>query len=276
MSTPASPSEHPPPAAPPDARAAPPWLRAVAARAGAELTRTRPAPGPEADGARPAAVLVLFGDGPGGPDVLLLERSAALRSHASQPAFPGGRVDSSDASHVDTALREATEEVGLDPAGVEVLATTPPFYLRASHHLVTAVLAWWHTPRAVGPVDQAETSSVARVPLAELADPANRIVVRYSADLLTPAFRVHGMVVWGFTAGILDVLLRLGGWEQPWTPAPIVNYPFQRESTSGPAPVPAPGEVAARLAGPSGDLQAFAPLPAPAPPRPRPGPSDAS
>ncbi|MCK9895166.1 CoA pyrophosphatase [Frankia sp. AgB32] len=250
MSTPTSPSAQPPPEPSTDATAAPPWLRTVASRAGAELTRTLPVPGPEADGARPAAVLVLFGDGPAGPDVLLLERSAALRSHASQPAFPGGRVDSTDANRVDTALREATEEVGLDPAGVEVLATTPPFYLRASHHLVTAVLAWWHSPRAVGPVDLAETSSVARVPLAELADPANRIAVRHSADLLTPAFRVHGMLVWGFTAGILDGLLRLGGWEQPWTPAVIVDYPFQRQPSSAPTTA-SPGAGGARPTGPA-------------------------
>lgn len=225
-------------------RGAPQWLRSAAAQADGELVRNRPRPpaGSDVD-PRPAAVLVLFGEGPHGPDVLLLERSAALRSHASQPAFPGGRAEVGDASRVDTALREAAEEVGLDPAGVEVLCTTSPLYLPASHHTVTPVIGWWHTPSAVAPVDPAETAFVSRVPLAELAEPANRFSVRYAPEVLAPAFHVHGMFVWGFTAGVLDVLLRLGGWERPWSPVEIVSYPFQQRvplSTAGDPPGPRP------------------------------------
>ena len=179
---------------------------------------------PPGGGARPAAVLILFGDGPDGPDVLVTERAAELRSHAGQPAFPGGAADPADASAADTALREAREEVGLDPTGVQVLAATRPLYLPPSNFLVTPVLAWWHTPCPVAPVDPAETSSVARVRIGELADPDNRLLWRHPhSGYLGPAFRVSGMLVWGFTAGLLDVLLRLGGWERPWgTPRPAV------------------------------------------------------
>jgi 8-oxo-dGTP pyrophosphatase MutT (NUDIX family) len=65
--------------------------------------------------ARRSAVLILFGEGPGGHDVLLIEKSAHLRSHAGQPAFPGGGVDPGDDFPVGTALREAQEEAGVDP-----------------------------------------------------------------------------------------------------------------------------------------------------------------
>ncbi|WP_232291740.1 CoA pyrophosphatase [Frankia sp. QA3] len=223
------------------AEASPPpaWLRTLAGQLGEALVTGRTRPGPRAADARPAAVLILFGDGPHGPDVLLLERSAELRSHASQPAFPGGAADATDATRVDTALREAAEEVGLDPAGVEVLAVASPLYLQASHYLVTPVLAWWHTPCAVAPVDLAETSFVSRVPLAELADPANRVMLRYAqGGLLSPAFQVHGMLVWGFTAGILDILLRLGGWERPWNDSAVVDYPLPRAVPPAASPPP--------------------------------------
>ncbi|MCK9874316.1 CoA pyrophosphatase [Frankia sp. Ag45/Mut15] len=205
----------------------PGWLRALAAGADEALRRGELSwREQESAGARPAAVLVLFGEGPQGPDVLLIERSAGLRRHASQPAFPGGAADETDTSRAETALREAAEEVGVEPAGVQVLTTTSPHYLWASHYLVSITIAWWRTPCEVAPVDLAETSFVSRVPLAELTDPANRLHVRTPSGRTTPAFRVHGLLVWGFTAGILDVLLRLGGFERPWTPAEAVDLPF--------------------------------------------------
>jgi len=185
---------------------------------------------PQAPGhARPAAVLILFGPGEGerGPDVLLLERAAALRKHAGQPAFPGGGADPADRRAADTALREAAEEVGLDPAGVEVLGTAPPIYVPASNYLVTPVLGWWRVPCPVYPVDPGETSTVVRVPVADLVDPANRVRLRHPrSGQPSPAFRVAGLTtVWGFTAGVLDALLRLAGLELPWGQGPPVDDP---------------------------------------------------
>ena len=183
---------------------------------------------PEDDGVevREAAVLVLLGIGLDGPDVLLLQRSAGLRSHAGQPAFPGGRVDVTDAGVVAAALREAQEETGLDPAGVEVLTVLPRLWIPPSASAVTPVVAWWREPSEVGPVDPAESEAVARVPISALVDPVNRLLVRSPAGYSSPAFRVAGMLVWGFTAAILNWLLEAAGWAQEWdrdlvVPAPI-------------------------------------------------------
>ena len=197
--------------------ALPPWLEALAAALphvrGEQLSRFLPPP----EGARrTAAVLALFGEGTQGPDLVLIERAATMRSHAGQPAFPGGGVDADDDGAVGAALREAQEEVGLDPASVDVLGTLPELWLPPSGFAVTPVVAWWRAPHPVHAVDAAEVASVARVPLDRLTDPAHRLVVRHPSGWAGPAFETGSMLVWGFTAGLVDRLLALGGWERPW------------------------------------------------------------
>lgn len=178
---------------------------------------------------RRSAVLILFGeqerDGDMVPDLLLIERAHALRSHAGQPAFPGGRVDPDDDGPVGAALREAAEETGLDPAGVDVLAALPELYLPPSDSLVTPVLAWWRSPGPVHVVDPAEVASVHRVRLADLLDPANRLRLRHPSGHVGPAFTVHGLLVWGFTAGLLSRLLELSGLERPWDRGRVEQLP---------------------------------------------------
>jgi 8-oxo-dGTP pyrophosphatase MutT (NUDIX family) len=171
---------------------------------------------PPADGRR-AAVLVLFGeDTTHGPDVLLMERASTLRDHAGQVAFPGGGADPGDTDLVHTALREAEEETGLLPSGVVPLAVLPDLFVPPSGYVVTPVLAYWERPVAVHAVDAGETATVVRVPLAALAEPANRLRVRHPSGYIGPAFIVAGLLVWGFTGGILSALLDLGGWAHPW------------------------------------------------------------
>ncbi|MEO9237351.1 MAG: CoA pyrophosphatase [Jatrophihabitantaceae bacterium] len=174
---------------------------------------------PPADGSgRHSAVLMLFASpaGVAEADVLLLQRASTLRSHAGQVAFPGGATDPTDSSPTETALREAEEEVGLDPATVEVLAELPALYLPPSEFVVTPVLAHWARPHPVGVVDTAEVAGVQRLPIAALTDPANRFTVLHPSGFTGPGFEVAGLFVWGFTAGLLDRLLRLAGWELPW------------------------------------------------------------
>lgn len=199
----------------------PPWLRALVEVAGdldaKAFTRYTP---PSDASARSAAVLVLFGESPDGrgPDVLLQRRAHHPDDlHSGQMSFPGGGAEDGDDGPVGTALREAEEETGLDPDGVRPIALLPELFIPVSGFAVTPVLAHWERPSEVYAVDPAETAAVARVPIAELADPANRFqVTREEFGWIGPAFSVDGMLVWGFTAGLLSVLLSLGGWEREW------------------------------------------------------------
>ncbi len=199
----------------------PDWLQPLADAlphvTGEQLSRFVP---PETGG-RHSAVLVLFGEGATGPDVLLIERAHTLRSHAGQPAFPGGALDPEDGDPTGTgpvtaALREAQEEVGLDASTVDVLGVLPALWLPPSGFVVHPVVAFWRAPHPVGVVDAAEVAAVARVPIAELVDPAARLRVTHPSGWIGPAFEVRDLLVWGFTAGLLDRLLALGGWERPW------------------------------------------------------------
>ena len=143
------------------------------------------------------------------------------------------RCGDSDPEDVDaqaTARREAAEEVGLDPDSTTVVATLPRLWIPVSGFVVTPVLAWWHTPHPVGPVDLGEVARVERLPIQELVDPANRVQVRHPSGYMGPAFDVRGLLVWGFTAGVLNTLLELGGWTVPWDAGRVMELP--------PTPIP--------------------------------------
>ncbi|MDS1270011.1 CoA pyrophosphatase [Lipingzhangella sp. LS1_29] len=206
------------------AGAAPEWLREVAAAASSMSVPARMRP--SATEGRPSAVLVLFGWQPvDDVDVLLIQKTAGLRRHAGQPAFPGGAQEPVDSGPVACALREAQEETGLNPSGIEVLDPLPELYLPHSGFRITPVLAWWHTPTPVRPADPGEVAAVSRVPLTELAD--NQVRVRHPDGSTGPGFRVRRMLVWGFTGVILRHLLVLGGWVPERVPdhAPLVTPP---------------------------------------------------
>src|SRR5699024_3569259 len=141
---------------------------------------------PDDVAAREAAVLMLFGsstrpvtesgrrqretmpEAGSDADVLLLQRASGLRHHAGQVAFPGGSIDADDDGPVSAALREAEEETGVEPGGVDVLGTLTPLFIPPSKYLVTPVLAWWREEKAVHVVDSGESASVVRIAAADL------------------------------------------------------------------------------------------------------------
>lgn len=175
------------------------------------------APDPGSVPTRRAAVLMLFAAGADGRgEILLTERASGMRSHPGQVAFPGGSIDPDDTGPVDAALREAREETGLDPIGVEILGLLPDVYLPPSHFHVSPVVAWWRTPSPVSAVDPIEVARVSPVSLPALLDPANRFTTRLRHGYVGPAFDVDGFFVWGFTAGLLSRFLAVAGLEQPW------------------------------------------------------------
>lgn len=213
----------------------PDWLEPLLTRLqDAEAGDFTRLPTPDGQGQRQSAVLVLFGEQPdSGPDILVLQRAATMRNHAGQPAFPGGAVDPTDIDTIACALREAEEEVGLDPATVEVVATLPTLWIPVSNFLVTPVVAWWRSPHPVGPADPAEVARVERLPIRDLVDPANRLRIRHPSGWIGPAFRIHDMLVWGFTAGVVSTLLELGGWAIEWPTDRVEELPTPGAATVG-------------------------------------------
>jgi 8-oxo-dGTP pyrophosphatase MutT (NUDIX family) len=171
---------------------------------------------------RHSAVLILFGEGPD-PDLLMIQRAARMRAHAGQPAFPGGAVDPTDADARAAAVREAVEETGLDPQGVRVFGQLPDLWLSVSGFVVSPVLAWWEKPSAVWAREPDEVELVTRVKLDDLINPANRVSVRHPSGYTGPGFRVNDMLVWGFTGGLIDLILEHSGLAQPWDRRIIVE-----------------------------------------------------
>lgn len=184
----------------------------------ASITRFAPTPGE----GRHAAVLVLLGET---PDVVLVERAGGDALHSGQPAFPGGVVEPEDRDAVDAALREAEEEIGLERTGVTPFALLPDLWIPVSDFVVTPVIAWWSEPEELGVRDTREISAVHRIPISELASADTRCRVRHPSGYIAPGFQVSSMLVWGFTAGILDALLRGAGWEEPWDPERVLTLP---------------------------------------------------
>jgi 8-oxo-dGTP pyrophosphatase MutT (NUDIX family) len=167
---------------------------------------------PRAAVERPAAVLVLLFPVDGVPHVVLTVRGAGLPHHAAQVSLPGGRPAPGETPE-DTAIREAVEEIGVDPAGLTIAGRLTPVHIGVSGFTVQPVVAIaGEAPHFVP--NPGEVEAVVLVPLAALADATALRVgsrVRGGFEILAPYFAVGEQEVWGATAMILGELLAVCG-----------------------------------------------------------------
>lgn len=185
------------------------------------LTRTPAQPPMDLERARQAAVLMLFCFPQADDDaahLLLTERSPGLKKHPGQIAFPGGAQEDFDLDAGAAALREAQEEVGLDPSRVQVLGSLPPAPVPISNFMVTPVIGVAEGIGVLTP-QSGEVERVLPVRVDQLIRPQNRVttVLRRADTVFSgPAFLVDETLIWGFTGILVDRMLNRLGWEQPW------------------------------------------------------------
>lgn len=163
--------------------------------------------GPDGSQLRPAGVLIGVVDRGDVATVLLTQRAAHLSVHAGQVSFPGGRVDPHDETAIDTAVREAHEEIGLVPDLVTPLGLLEPYRTRTGYRILPVLAAV--SPDLILKADESEVAEIFEVPLEFLMTPANH--QRYSVNYEGKPRYFYAMpygerYIWGATAGILRVM----------------------------------------------------------------------
>lgn len=160
--------------------------------------------------ARKAAVLIALFEQEQEIYLTFIRRASTLRAHSGEIAFPGGGVDSTDTSPIMTALREAREEIGLNPSRVEVLGVLPPVFTVVSNYLVMPVVAFLSHGLGNLSLQESEVAELLLLPWRGLADPTIAHTEEWTRGGMTRTvyFYDYGQYrVWGATARILSTLL---------------------------------------------------------------------
>lgn len=188
----------------------PGWIGPLAVAGGDAGSLPRARAG--AAGFQHGAVLVaLTGAELGSAAVALTERAHTMRRQPGHIAFPGGGSEPGDRDPVETALREAHEEVGIAAADVCVVGRFDRVRIGPARYDLTPVVGYLPAAPDLASFDPVEVHTARWVPLADLADPARRGLTRLRTGETGPAFALGDWFVWGFTAMVLDtVLARLG------------------------------------------------------------------
>ncbi len=180
------------------------------------------------EGMRRAAVLILLTDDDD-PAILFTERASHLRKHAGQISFPGGSRDG-DETPEQTAIREAVEEVSAEPAALSVIGRLPASSLPVTSFAVTPVVAILDNPSDAMEqfeADESEVADIHWIRVSELVAESNRGTWSFGSEHSGPAFVCGEVVIWGFTAMLVDGLLELAGWSQPWNADKHVEIPLR-------------------------------------------------
>lgn len=162
--------------------------------------------------ARRAAVLIPLFELHGETYLAFIRRASTLRAHSGEIAFPGGQAEPGEAFPVATALRETQEEIGLDPASVEVLGLLPSVFTPVSNYLITPVVAYLPSGLGTLTLQSSEVTEVILTSLRRLADPAIAYTEQWtrSGRVYTVYFYIYDAhKIWGATGRMLAAFLEL-------------------------------------------------------------------
>ncbi len=161
------------------------------------------------DNYRESAVLILLFPSVDGIELCLIRRPSTMKNHAGQIAFPGGRREIFDADLIQTALREAREEIGIDPETVEVAGVLSTVYVQISSFLITPVVGWL-SERPEIHTDPSEVAEVIFISLEDISSEVyrcNKEMETMTGILEVPGYEINKNFIWGATAMILAELV---------------------------------------------------------------------